>query len=145
MFYNSILIQLWKFLSYFYQHCSLIDVCLFLALPDPTHYLKTKSRAGFSFQHKKTLFTSFLNLLNRFITLLTRYNSAFCTLILLSGGKKERLIMWTMWQRSLLLLSYSKELLLQCIVWSSMQWRHETKLNICDACFFYHFLKHEHH
>lgn len=101
MFYNPTLIKLWKFLWYAYPHFSLIDMCVFLALPDPTCYLKTSlSRAGFSFQHKKTLLTSFLNLLNRASdsSLSSQAdNSAFCTLTLLSGGKMERLIMWTMW------------------------------------------------
>lgn len=102
MVYNPILIQLWKFLSYFYPHFSLIDMYLFLALSDPTCYLKTNlSRAWFSFQHKKTPFTYFLNLLNK--TSGSSFssqadNSAFCTLTLLSGGKMERLIMWTVWQ-----------------------------------------------
>lgn len=75
-------------------------MCLFLALPDPTCYLKTNlSRAGFSFQHKKTLFTSFLNLLNRgsgssFSS--QADSSAFYTLNLPSGGKMERLVMGNM-------------------------------------------------
>lgn len=136
MFYNPVLIQLWRFLSYFYLHFSLIEMCLFLAPPDPTCYLKTNlSRAGFAFQHK-TLLTSFLNLLNRASgsSLPSQAdNRAFCTSTLLSGGKKVNYVNYVTDREVCCFWATAKFCSCSLLFDLPCNGAHETKPNTCDA------------
>lgn len=98
MFYNPISIHLWKFLSYFYPHFSFIDMCLFLALSELLENQSQQSWVCFPAQDPLHIFSDLPSRASGSSLSSQAVNSAFCTLTLLSGGKMERLIMWTMWQ-----------------------------------------------